>query len=88
MTLTKVMRDAKQPFTVHGFRSTFRDWAAEKMPTVPDAVAEAALAHAVPDATIAAYKRAKFMEMRRALLDRWGEYLLGQDNIVRLAANG
>lgn len=85
MTLTKVMRDAKQPFTVHGFRSTFRDWAAEKMPTIPDAVAEAALAHAVPDATIAAYKRAKFMEMRRTLLDRWGEYLVGQSNVVKLA---
>lgn len=88
MTLTKVMRDAKQPFTVHGFRSTFRDWAAEKMPTIPDAVAEAALAHAVPDATIAAYKRAKFMEMRRTLLDRWGEYLVGQSNVVNLAEVG
>lgn len=88
MTLTKVMRDAEQPFTVHGFRSTFRDWAAEKMPTVPDAVAEAALAHAVPDATIAAYKRAKFMEMRRTLLDRWGEYLMGQSNVLKLAEVG
>lgn len=85
MTLTKVMRDAKQPFTVHGFRSSFRDWAAEKMPTIPDAVAEAALAHAVPDATIAAYKRTKFMEMRRTLLDAWGNYISDVSNVISLA---
>ncbi|HEX7820249.1 MAG TPA: integrase arm-type DNA-binding domain-containing protein [Sphingobium sp.] len=85
MTLLKVMRDDNQSFTVHGFRSSFRDWAAEMMPTIPDPVAEAALAHAVPDATVAAYKRAKFMEMRRTLLDAWGEYLVGVSNVVQLA---
>jgi integrase len=77
MTLTKVMRDAELPYTVHGFRSSFRDWAAEKMSDVPDAVAEAALAHVVPDKVIRAYKRTKFIEMRRGLLDAWATFTTG-----------
>lgn len=74
MTLSKVMKSAGQPFTPHGFRSSFRDWAAEKMHQIPDAVAEAALAHVVPDRVVRAYKRTQFLEMRRTLLDAWGEY--------------
>ena len=72
MTITKVLKDAKVPFTVHGFRSSFRDWAAEMMPTIPDPVAEAALAHVVPDKVIAAYKRTSFLALRRELLSAWG----------------
>lgn len=87
MTLTKVLRDAGLAFTVHGFRSSFRDWAAEKMPSIPEAVAEAALAHVVPDKTVRAYKRTDFLEMRRKLLDAWGRYAEGQGNIVRLAVS-
>jgi integrase len=49
MTISKVLKDASVPYTVHGFRSSFRDWAAEAMPQIPDPVAEAALAHVVPD---------------------------------------
>ena len=75
MTVSKVMRDAKLPYVPHGFRSSFRDWAAEQMPHVPDAVAEAALAHAVPDKVVAAYKRTNFLELRRGLLEHWGGYL-------------
>jgi integrase len=75
MTLIKVMRDNEAPYTVHGFRSSFRDWAAEKRPDVPDAVAEAALAHAVPDKVVRAYKRAKFIDMRRALLTAWADFV-------------
>jgi hypothetical protein len=45
------------------------------MPEVPDAVAEAALAHIVPDKVIRAYKRAKFVELRRGLLDAWGQFI-------------
>ena len=76
MTLSKVVREARHPYTVHGFRSSFRDWAAENMPEVPDPVAEAALAHAVPDKIVAAYKRTVFVEMRRGLLAAWSEFLL------------
>ena len=76
MTLSKVMRDAKQPYTPHGFRSSFRDWAAEQMHEIPDAVAEAALAHVVPDKVVRAYKRTNFIEMRRTLLEAWAAFLV------------
>ncbi|HET6409417.1 MAG TPA: hypothetical protein VFG14_16135, partial [Chthoniobacteraceae bacterium] len=56
----------------HGFRSSFRDWAAEMMPTIPDPVAEAALAHVVPDNVIAAYKPTSFLALRRELPAAWG----------------
>ena len=62
--------------TAHGFRSSFRDWAAET--GVDDAVAEAALAHAVTDKVMAAYKRTTFDEMRRKLMDDWGRYAVGE----------
>lgn len=84
-TLTKVLRDAGITETVHGFRSAFRDWAAEEMPATPEAVAEAALAHAVPDAVIAAYRRTTFLELRRKLLDAWGGYLTGRSNVLHIA---
>lgn len=77
MTVSKVMRDAKLPYVPHGFRSSFRDWAAEQMSHIPDAVAEAALAHAVPDKVVAAYKRTNFLEMRRGLLEGWGKLIVG-----------
>jgi integrase len=88
MTMTKILRDAGITCAVHGFRSSFRDWAAEQMPHVPEAVAEAALAHQVPSAVERAYRRAKFLDMRRQLLDAWGEYLLPSagSNVIRLAA--
>lgn len=72
MALSSFMEGMKA--TPHGFRSSFRDWAAEKMPDIPDPVAEAALAHKVSDKVIAAYKRTAFVEMRRELLDGWGQY--------------
>lgn len=89
MTISKVMRDGKLPYVPHGFRSSFRDWSAEKMPQIPDPVAEAALAHVVPDAVIRAYKRTDFLEMRRQLLDGWGRYIAGQSGkVVQLASAG
>lgn len=80
MTMNKVMRTAKQPYDVHGFRSSFRDWAAEMMPEIPDPVAEAAISHIVSDKVIRAYKRTSFIEMRRKLLQAWGEYVGGAAN--------
>jgi integrase len=56
----------------HGFRSTFRDWAAER--GYPDAVAEAALAHTVSDAVVAAYKRTTFFELRKNMMDDWAAF--------------
>jgi integrase len=86
MALLKIVKADGGPFTVHGFRAAFRTWAAEQMPTIPEAVAEAALAHSVPDAVVRAYQRAKFIELRRKLLDAWGAFLTGESNVVRLAA--
>lgn len=77
MTLTKILRDMKQPFHVHGMRSSFRDWAAEQT-SLPGEVAEAALAHAVPNAVEAAYRRTTFFDKRRELMDAWATYLAGE----------
>jgi integrase len=82
MTANKVLRDSKLPYDAHAFRSSFRDWAAEKMPEIPDPVAEAALAHAVPDKVVAAYKRTTFMEMRRKLLEAWAGFMIAGDVAV------
>ena len=73
-----MIRTAGLPYDAHGFRSSFRDWAAEMMPEIPDPVAEAALAHVVADKVVRAYKRTSFVEMRRKLLDAWAAYLSGQ----------
>jgi integrase len=59
--------------TVHGFRSSFRDWAAEQT-NYPREVAEMALAHAIGDKTEAAYRRGDLFEKRRRLMSEWGRY--------------
>ncbi|MDE2783477.1 MAG: site-specific integrase, partial [Gemmatimonadota bacterium] len=61
----------------HGFRSSFRDWAAE-CTDAPRAVMEAALAHAVRNRAEAAYARSDLFERRRDLMERWAEYLAGR----------
>ena len=76
MTLTKVLRDGfSSDITVHGFRSTFRDWAAEQTDVAGDVV-EAALAHAVQNKVEAAYRRTNYLEKRRALMNGWAAYLI------------
>lgn len=77
-TFNKVLRDAGFSHDTHGFRSSFRDWAAENVPEIPDPVAEAAIAHQVPDEVVRAYKRTTFIEMRRKLLQKWSDYVLGK----------
>lgn len=75
MALTKALRRTGRSETLHGFRSSFRDWAAEQMPTVPAMVAEMALAHRVGTATEQAYLRSDLREMRLALMEAWGRYV-------------
>jgi integrase len=81
MTLLKVLRDMKEPFHVHGFRSTFTDWAANE--DFADAVVEAALAHKTPDAVQAAYRRTTYLGTpdqpgaRVKLMEAWGSYCAG-----------
>ena len=73
MTLLKILRDMELNVTVHGFRSSFRDWAAEET-SFPGEVAEAALAHAIQNRVEAAYRRTDFFEKRRKLMAQWAKF--------------
>lgn len=75
MTQLKVMRDMETGVTVHGFRSAFRDWVAEET-SYPGEVAEAALAHSIPNKVEAAYRRTDFLAKRRAMMAEWGAFCL------------
>jgi integrase len=78
MTILKVLRDMKLTgVTVHGFRSTFTDWASEKT-KFPKEVADKALAHRIPNAVEAAYRRTDFFEKRRQLMKAWSGFILGK----------
>jgi len=59
--------------TTHGFRSTFRDWAAERS-EFPSEVAEMALAHVVGDKVEAAYRRGDLFEKRRQIMEAWSGF--------------
>jgi len=75
MTMTKILRDAKiDGVTVHGFRSSFTDWAAEKT-NHPKEVVDKALAHKLADKVEAAYRRTDFLERRRKLMVEWADFL-------------
>ena len=68
------MQNLKIPAVPHGFRSSFRDWAAEET-NHPREVVEAALAHVVGNRTEAAYALSDLFERRRRLMDEWAAYL-------------
>ena len=73
-TLSKLLRENGVAGVPHGFRSSFRDWAAECTPFARE-VMEAALAHRVPDAVEAAYFRSDLLDRRRELMERWAAYI-------------
>ena len=73
MTFTKLLRDRKIEATAHGFRSSFKVWAAE-IAKVQHEVSEAALAHAIPSKVVAAYLRTDFFEERRTLMAAWAAH--------------
>src|SRR5262249_4580574 len=75
MSMSRVIKQMGQrgSVTAHGFRSTFRDWAAE-CTNYPREVAEAALAHVVGDSTERAYRRGDLFEKRRLLMAAWAEF--------------
>jgi integrase len=87
--LMLLRRIERTDITVHGFRSTFRVWAAERT-TFPREVAEAALAHVVENQVEAAYQRSDLFEKRKRLMDAWAKYcsaptlVENADNIVLL----
>ena len=59
--------------TVHGFRSSFRTWAAERT-NYPREICEVALAHTVGDETERAYQRGDLLDKRRRLMDQWSAF--------------
>jgi integrase len=74
MTLSKALKaSGGDAFTVHGFRSSFRDWVAEQT-SYPREWAEAALAHSVPNRVEAAYRRTKFLDQRRGMMNDWAGF--------------
>ncbi len=83
--LMLLRRMAVEEVTVHGFRSTFRDWASE-IANAPREVAEMSLAHQVGSDVERAYARSDLLEKRRRLMDRWSSYVSNQsEKVVKLA---
>ena len=81
MTLSKLIKELGIAAVPHGFRSSFRDRAAERTST-PREVVEAALARTVQNPTEAAYARSDLFERRRRLMDDWATYLRVADGHV------
>jgi integrase len=71
--LELLKRMGRGDLTAHGFRSTFRDWAAERT-AFPREVAEMALAHTIGDKVEAAYRRGDLFEKRQKMMDAWDDY--------------
>jgi integrase len=86
--ILKALQRVEPGITAHGFRSTFRDWAADRT-NFPREVVEIALAHAVGDKVEAAYLRSDLVEKRRQLAEAWAQYCEGEEpaesKVVRLA---
>jgi len=67
--------------TVHGFRSSFKDWASETT-NFSNELSEMALSHKIQNKVEAAYRRGDLLEKRRLLMQTWSDYVLGIDNTV------
>ena len=82
----ELLRGMRPGLTVHGFRSSFRDWAAENT-TFPVDVVEMALAHTIQNQVEAAHRRGDLLDKRRALMQEWADYLdkfkAGSDAVER-----
>jgi integrase len=83
--MRRVLSDMGSKTTVHGFRSSFRDWAAETTGFASEVV-EMALAHAVGSKVEAAYRRGDLFLKRRQLMDAWAAFLArpAGENVVHL----
>jgi integrase len=88
MAMAMLLRRMKSGITVHGFRSTFRDWASETT-SFPHEVCEMALAHTIANKAEAAYRRGDLFEKRRKLMEAWAGYCAnaGSGKVVRLKAS-
>ena len=86
MAMEMVLRRMKiDDATVHGFRSSFRDWA-RNVSNFPREVTETALAHVIGDKAEQAYRRSDALEKRRKLMEAWAAYCepRGSANVVQL----
>jgi integrase len=87
MAMDMLLRRLKRDETVHGFRSSFRDWAGETT-SFPREIAEQALSHVVGDEVERAYRRGDALERRRQLMEAWASYLVSPpitSNVVQLS---
>lgn len=73
MIVTGLLREGRDAITVHGFRSTFRDWAGETT-SFPREVVEHAMAHQLADKAEAAYQRGTLFPKRIMLMAEWSDY--------------
>lgn len=88
MAMLMVLRRMKRKdLTVHGFRSSFRDWSAERT-NYPPEVAEAALAHAIGNKVEAAYRRGDLFEKRQRLMQAWADHCGDPQESNVVALNG
>jgi integrase len=90
MAMLELLRGMRTGLTVHGFRSSFRDWAAEAT-NFPRELAEAALGHVLADKTEAAYQRGDLLEKRRKLMQAWERYCsrpAATGEVVQLVKSG
>jgi integrase len=88
MAMDMMLRRMKQgAVTVHGFRSSFRDWAGN-VTNFPREVTETALAHVIGDKAEQAYRRSDALEKRRKLMEAWAAYCAPRRtaNVVHLKA--
>jgi integrase len=85
MALLKVPARMGREVTVHGFRSTFMDWATERT-NFPSEMRDMALAHVVADKVEAAYRRGDMFQKRRGLMDAWARFCEGaaSGKVIRL----
>ena len=85
-TMSKLLKEDNIGAVPHGFRSSFRQWAAEKT-NIPREVAEFALAHVVGDAAERAYQRSDLFDRRRDLMNAWARYLtVTSSNVVAIGS--
>jgi integrase len=85
--LAVLKRMERGELTAHGFRSSFRDWAAEST-TFPHEVAEMALAHTVGDKVEAAYRRGDLLQKRRQIMEAWARFCATKAAPARVVSIG
>ena len=79
MAMAMLLRRMGHKETVHGFRSSFRDWVSEETLHSPE-VAEKVLAHAIPNKVEAAYRRGDMLDKRFAMMNEWASYCGSSEN--------